>query len=156
MKHPSVGVARAAILVLLASCGSDNGLSLPAPPPGYPTAYATAACAPFDGPATQLYLAAEPAEALPPPAPFIEVAIWQGVMSLSGRRIEWAGASSSGMARRCDPAGACVEATNVAVQFRPVGADTTVTGVVALNFADGSTATGGFNAAWRHSQLMCG
>ncbi len=156
MTHPSMGLAHAAVVVLLAGCTGDNELSLPAPPPGYPTAYATASCAPSDGPATQLYLAAEPAEALPPTPPFIEVAIWQGVTSLSNRRIEWTGASSDGMARRCDAAGACAEATSVTVQLRPIGTDTTVTGVVSLGFADGSTVSGGFNAAWRPSRLMCG
>ena len=156
MKHPSIGLARAAIVVLLTSCTGGSELSLPAPPPGYPTAYATAACAPSDGPATQLYLAAEPAEALPPPAPFVEVAIWQGIMSLSNHRVEWTGPSSNGVARRCDGNDSCIEATSVVVQLRPIGADTTVTGTVTLVFADGSTVTGGFNAVWRHSQFMCG
>ena len=73
-------------------------LSLPAPPNGYPTAYATRDCAPADGPAMRLYLAAEPSEALPPPAPFIDVAIWQGVSSVANERFEWGGASSEGNA----------------------------------------------------------
>ena len=149
-------LARVTALTLVVSCTSDNDLSLPAPPPGFPTAYATSACAPADGPATHLYLATEPAEALPPPAPFVEIAIWQGVTALSGRRIEWAGPSINGTARRCDAAGSCSEASSVALQFRPIGPDTTVTGVVTLAFADGSTIIGGFNAAWRGTPLMCG
>lgn len=152
----SVAAARTALFVVLAGCSTESDLSLPAPPPGYPTAYATAACAPADGPATRLYLAAEPAEALPPAAPFVEVAIWQGVTSLSGQRLEWTGQSGSGMARRCDAAGACAEATSIVVQFRPIGADTTVTGTVTLGFADGATVAGGFNAAWRPTQQICG
>ena len=151
-----VGAARTALFVVVAGCSAENDLSLPAPPPGYPTAYATAACAPADGPAMRLYLGAEPAEALPPATPFVEVAIWQGVTSLSGRRIEWTGDSSNGMARRCDAAGACTQATSAVVQFRPMGTDTTVTGTVTLSFADGTTVAGGFNAAWRPTQLMCG
>lgn len=149
-------IFRVAVLSLALSCTSDNDLSLPAPPPGFPTAYATSACGPGDGPAMQLYLATEPAEALPPPAPFVEVTIWQGVHSLSGRRFEWTGVSSEGTVRRCDAGGACVEARSVALQFRPIGTDTTVTGVATLQFSDGSTVAGGFNAAWRTTRQMCG
>jgi hypothetical protein len=156
MKSPAPGAVRIVLLLLLIGCNSDSELSLPAPPAGYPTAYATAACGPADGPAVRLFLAAEPAEVLPPPAPFVEVAIWQGVTSLSNRRIEWTSGSSDGNARRCDAAGACEEAMSVAVQFRPIGADTTLTGTVTLVFAGGSTVAGGFNAAWRPSQLLCG
>ena len=89
----STRVVALSLALLLASCNSENELSLPAPPAGYPTAYATRDCAPADGPATRLYLAAEPSEALPPPVPFVDVAIWQGVgPSRAG--------SSSGPARR--------------------------------------------------------
>lgn len=147
---------RVIALLVATACIGDNELSLPAPPVGYPTAYATADCGPADGPATRLYLAAESSEALPPPAPFIDVAIWRGVNSISNKRIEWSGTASDGNARRCSAADACEPATQVVLQFRPVGADTTVTGTVTLTFADGSTIAGGFNAAWRSSHPLCG
>jgi hypothetical protein len=143
-------------LALLLGCTSENDLSLPAPPTGLPTAYAMRVCAPADGPAIRLYLASEPSEALPPPAPFVDVAVWQGVSSLGGKRLEWKGASSEGNARRCTAAGACEAATGVVLQFRPIGADTGVTGTMTLTFPDGSIVTGGFNAAWRSSTMMCG
>ena len=144
------------LALLLASCNSENDLSLPAPPPGFPTAYAMRDCAPADGPALRLYLAAEPSEALPPPAPFVDVAVWQGVGALSGKRVEWNGPSSAGTARRCTTAEACEPATQVVLQFRPVAADTSVTGTMTLTFADGATVTGGFNAAWRSATMLCG
>lgn len=149
-------VVTLAAVLLLAGCTSENDLSLPAPPNGFPTAYATRDCAPADGPAMRLYLAAEPSEALPPPAPFVDVAVWQGVGTLSGKRVEWTGASSEGNARRCTAADACESATQVVLQFRPVGADTSVTGTMTLTFADGSMVAGGFNAAWRSAAMLCG
>ena len=145
-----------ATMMLLASCVSENDLSLPAPPTGYPTAYATRDCAPADGPAMRLYLSAEPSTELPPPVPFLEVTVWQGVQALSNRRVEWSGTSSEGTARRCSATDACEPASQVVLQFRPVGADTSVTGTLALHFADGSTVTGGFKAAWRPSTMLCG
>lgn len=152
-------VPRAGGLVLglaLASCVSENELSLPAPPAGYPIAYAAATCAPADGPAVRLFLAAEPTEALPPASPFVELAVWHGVASLSNREFEWAGSSSDGVARRCDVTGACEEATQVHLRFRPVGDDTTVTGTLTLTFPGGSTVGGGFSAAWRPTRQFCG
>jgi len=144
------------VVLLLASCNSGNELSLPAPPPGYPTAYATRDCGPADGPATRVYLAAEPGEGLPPAVPFVDVVIWQGVASVSGRRYEWAGASNDGFARRCIASDTCEPASQVVVHFRPLGVDTTVTGTLTLTFADGSVVTGGFNAAWRPATMLCG
>ena len=144
------------LVLLLAGCNSGNELSLPAPPAGYPTAYATRDCAPADGPAMRLYLAAEPSEALPPPVPFVDLAIWQGVASVAGKRFEWTGASSDGFARRCVATDSCEPASRVALQFRPVGPDTSVTGTMTLTFADGSIVTGGFNAAWRPNTMLCG
>ena len=144
------------LTLLLASCNSENELSLPAPPPGYPTGYATRDCAPADGPAMRLYLAAEPSEALPPPAPFVDVAIWQGVSSVSGRRFEWTGSTNEGFARRCIATDTCEPASQGIVQFRPLGPDTTVTGTMILTFDDGSIVTGGFNAAWRPRTMLCG
>lgn len=144
------------LALVIASCNSENELSLPAPPPGYPTAYATRDCAPADGPAMRIYLAAEPSEALPPPVPFVDVAIWQGVSSVSGRRFEWTGATNDGFARRCIAADTCEPASHVMVQFRPLGPDTTVTGTMILTFNDGSIVTGGFNAAWRPRTMLCG
>jgi hypothetical protein len=144
------------LAVVLASCTSENELSLPAPPAGYPTAYATRDCAPADGPAVRLYLAAEPSEALPPPAPFVDVVIWQGVNAISNKQFEWNDASNDGSARRCITADACESASRVIVRFRPTGADTTITGTVTLTFGDGSIVTGGFNAAWRPRTVLCG
>jgi hypothetical protein len=146
----------AALVLLTMSCNSDNELSLPAPPSGFPTAYATSDCAPADGPAVRLYLAAEPAEALPPPAPFVDLTIWQGLQSVAGKRFEWTGASSDGSARRCTAADACEQATGVLVRFRPLGTDSSVTGTLTLTFPGGSTVAGGFNAAWRPTRPLCG
>ena len=144
------------LALVLASCNSENELSLPAPPPGYPTAYAMRDCAPADGPATRVYLTAEPSEALPPPVPFVDVAIWQGVTSVAGRRFEWTGSTDEGFARRCTATDTCEPASQVIVQFRPLGSDTTVTGTMTLTFDDGSIVTGGFNAAWRSRTMQCG
>lgn len=143
-------------LALLLGCTSENDLSLPSPPNGYPTAYATRDCGPADGPAVRLYLAAEPSEALPPPVPFIDVAIWQGVSAVADNRFEWSGVSSEGNARRCGAADACEAASQVRLQFRPLGADSSLAGTMTLTFPDGSTVAGGFNAAWRPRTMLCG
>ena len=142
-------------MLLLGGCTSENDLALPAPPTGYPTAYATRDCAPADGPAMRLYLAAEASEALPPPAPYVDVAIWQGVSSVSNKRFEWDAASSGGTARRCSAADACEAATRVVLQFRPLGADTSVTGTMTLTFADGSMVAVDSMPAWRHPTPCC-
>lgn len=143
-------------VLLVAGCSSENDLSLPAPPNGLPTAYATSDCAPADGPATRLYLSSEPADILPPSAPFVDVAVWQAAGAIAGKRLEWTGPSSDGNARRCTAADACEEATSVTLQFRPREADSSLSGTIALTFADGSSIAGGFNAAWRPRQQLCG
>ena len=144
-----------AIALALVAC-NDNSGPVPAVPNGYPFAYATTGCGPTDGPATRLFLSAEPSDSLPTTSPRIEVLIYRTAADLQGEAVSWSGYSDEGWAGRCPGEGVCEEASSTRVEFRQNAADTVLTGEVRVRFADGSTVSGGFDATWRRTTYLCG
>jgi hypothetical protein len=140
-------------LLLGAACANDDPT---AGVVGYPIAYATNACGPADGPATRLYLTADSVEGLPTGVPRIEIGIYQDVSELPGRSFSLDGSTAEGWAGRCPAEGACETAASAVVTFGRAAADTLLSGTVQLRFTDGSTVSGGFEAAWRRTQQFCG
>ena len=156
MNPPSRGLTALVALVAIPACGDDNAGPVPAAPEGYPFAYAADACGPTDGPATRLYLSADSTTGVPTDAPRLEVVIYRRAADLQGRSFSWRASSPDAWAGRCASDGSCLEASSAAVKFRDNPADTVLTGTVRLRFQDGTTASGGFEAAWRRTGLLCG
>jgi hypothetical protein len=160
---PSEGTMRSdvrSLMLLLAlsigACGDDDTGPVPAPPDGYPFAYATNGCGPTDGPGTRLILTSEAVTELPASVPRVEVTIYRRAADLQGEQFTWAGSSNEGQSARCDAASQCEPATATSIGFRDNTADTVLTGTVSLRFGDGTTVSGGFDAAWKRTGLVCG
>jgi hypothetical protein len=143
------------VLTLGAACGDDGAGPLPAPPDGYPFAYATNGCGPTDGPATRVIFTSESVTELPAAVPRVEVTIYRRASELQGKRFVISGSSNEGQAARCDAESRCEPATT-SISFRANAADTVLSGTVSLRFGDGTTVSGGFDAAWKRTELVCG
>lgn len=145
----------------LAMLACTNGGMAPVPnaPAGYPFAYAAAACAPWDGPATTLLLLPEPwdssAPALPA-GPFISVSIWKPVEALSGMTWDLSAEQNLGAATQCLQSGNCEPATAATVRFRSSGRDRLLEGELDLAFPTRGRVVGGFRATWRTEPALCG
>jgi hypothetical protein len=142
--------------VLSAACGDDNNAPVPSPPDGYPYAYAYRSCGPTDGPATSLELLRDSATTLPVVVPLVAVRLYRASSELQGRAFSWSGSSAEGWGGRCDASGTCEEAVFTSVRFRDNAADTVLTGTLELRFRDGTSASGGFDATWKSTGLVCG
>ena len=150
------GPLLAGAVVAALACGDDNAGPVPPAPEGYPVAYSTNACGPTDGPATRLYLATDTSSGLPTDATRIEVLVYRTAAELQGQRFTFGASSPEGWTGRCSAGGPCEEATSTVVEFRRNPADTLLSGSVRLRFSDGSTVSGGFDAAWRRTFQLCG
>lgn len=145
--------------IALFACSDTGGASLPTVPPGYGFAYATAACAPWDGPATALSLGPSAPDSTPggaPPAPYISIAIWRPLDSLPGARMDLAGSANLGAAIACRAPGDCERASAATIRFQPAGPDSVLEGSIDLSFPTRGHVAGGFRATWRSQLVPCG
>ena len=160
MRRPYAGhsASLAAPIVLLA-CGSDPGRSI-LPPDGYPDAVAMAACAPWDGVATAIYLTPSPVELRTTPGeevprPHIRISLYRAREDLAGERIE-IDQDDAGAAARCGTDGACQSAYRGWVRIRPLVEDSALVGDVHLEFVTGAPLDGMFDARWHETRRICG
>jgi len=128
-------------------CGNVSG-----PPEGLSHALAMNTCGPADGPATAIYLAPEPIQAVSPSYPYVRIAIWQDVTQLAGGTYRLDGAAS---ALYTPGAGTFELASRGTVTIRRVGPENRVEGVVDLQFSF-RRVLGTFSAAWVQLELLCG
>jgi hypothetical protein len=128
-------------------CGNVSG-----PPEGLSHSLATNTCGPADGPATAIYLAPEPIQAVSPSYPYVRIAIWQDVTQLAGETFRLDGAAS---ALYTPGAGTFEVASGGSVTIKRVGPQTLVEGVVDLQFSF-RRVLGTFSAAWVQLELLCG
>ena len=147
-------------LALVVGCGTSADPAS-TPPDGFAEAVATPECAPFDGPATSIYLAAEVIElegAAPGeiPAPHVRVSIYRDVDDLAGDRFEVDG-STVADATRCTTEGECESAVRGVVRIDEAARGDGVSGDVDLQFPAGVVA-GSFEARWQEPtfQILCG
>ena len=120
-------------------------------------AFAEDECGPTDGPALVIYLLNTEMKGTKVPYPHVRISIWRAAAELSGRTLRWRNEGPSmGMAVRCSEAGKCQRATSVKLEFRSREADGSIPGALELDFEDGESIRGGFRAAWRDRQVLCG
>jgi hypothetical protein len=106
---------------LFVGCASVEGAG-----PG-PSASLLRTCAPWGGPAVTLFLTDQPPATAYPTTPYVEIAVYEGVSRILGRRFDIGpGASNSGFAQDCPRAGACVPARAASLVFGHLNADSTI------------------------------
>lgn len=152
-QRASVGIA----LLLLAGCGEVVPQEVPDPPDGLAVAWAFDDCAPWDGPATTIYLAGETAPSVDraDSYPHVWVSLYRPSVELPGRTFEWdSDDKDTGGAMLCLQEGECIAATRAKVRLLDPG-DGSIVGTLELTFPDRHIA-GGFSATWRTREFVCG
>lgn len=145
-------------LLTLAATACALQSELPAEPPdGLPAAWFHDDCAPWDGPATSLYLGARPAERpLEASFPFLRISLYRERLELGpGRRIVPDLAAGDASAAYCASETSCVEATGVILDISEVRADL-ITGRVGVTFPDRGPIRGSFRATRIPFRALCG
>jgi hypothetical protein len=146
-------------LAAVACAAGRPAVELPDPPVAFPHAMAVRSCAPWDGPATDIYLTPDPVDsaALGPAAPpYVSIGIWRGPAALPGTTIVWPGADQVGAASRCADGDACEAVSKGRVSFHPSPAVGELSGTLDLEFASGLRIAGGFRARVRPNPALCG
>lgn len=145
-----------ALVLLLSGCNGESKLGPPPGPPQiYPAAIASNDCAPWDGPAVDIYLLSAPGDSLPPSGRHIQIALWMGLDSLPGRRLSWPEDGSKGVLFECPSAESCTAIHAGLVSIAEVLRDT-IRGEVRLVTAAGDSVQGGFRARWISRRMLCG
>lgn len=143
--------ARVALaLCLTAACGG-TALEDPDPPVGFEAAWTVDGCAPWDGPATTVFLASAMPETITtrsPSYPHLWISLYYPRSELPGRTLEWSpNEQNVGGAMRCVADGECETATEARVRVhRMTPGDGRLSGEISLVFPDGSVVEGGFRA----------
>jgi hypothetical protein len=124
--------------------------------PGYPYAYAVPDCAPWDGPATTIYLTTSPTDSTDFSYPQLRLSVYQGHAALPGNSFVWPGDRQVGNGIRCVEESGCVAASSGRITFGAAAPDGGIQGTAELRFPDGTSVTGAFHAIWREPRMFCG
>lgn len=143
-------------LCVLAAVSSSCESDLVGPSETLAHSVATHACAPEDGPAVAIYFAPAPVTSVEPPAPFVRVAIWQTVESLSGASYRLTGETLEGGAWYHSAVGHVEMATSGVVRINNMAPDTTIEGSVDLAFPSTGLIQAAFQAEWIAGPVLCG
>ena len=145
-------------VIVLAACADTAPDTFPAPPSGLEVAWAFDDCAPWDGAAATIYLAADSATGVrEAPYPHLWVSLYVPSNDLVGRTFRWDESDkNTGGAMWCLEPGRCEAAIAAEVTVREGTDDTGVFGVIDLTFPTRGRVTGGFRAAWMSHELLCG
>ena len=120
-------------------------------------AYLQGTCAPWDGPATALFLADGAAVGDVVPRPFLLISVYEGVLSVSGNRFRITPQNGDiGAALACTADGECEPLAEAVVKFGTLdeGAPARVT--VRVTRAGGRVEGGQFDAGWLEPANLCG
>lgn len=138
------------------ACGSG----VTDPPEGFPVAWMVQGCSPVDGVAVDLFLAeTEPADVTKPPYPHIRVSIEAGAEELAHNTFTTQGNPSRiFLVQRCASESQCVSATAATVEFEENDESTVdeFRGYLNLDFSDGSSIQGSFEAHLHALLILCG
>ena len=139
----------------LAACATGGE----GPPPvveEWDHAVAMADCAPWDGPATTVYLTKVPySDEMP--TPYLRLALYHGINEVAGQR--WAvgaGHEQDGLPSLCPAAGACVNARSGWIAFEDRTAEAPLEGSYDLTFENGQRLAGSFVAPVLERLALCG
>jgi translocator protein len=143
--------------VLNAEVSRRNPRGVSPTPAGPSQGVAAADCAPWDGAATSLYLAdGAGMGALPPPAPFLHIALYDSPERLGGTTVTLGRSESgSGAAVWCQTESSCSPASSGTVEIGPFIPGGDVTGTYLISLPDGPV-TATFRATWHSRRALCG
>jgi hypothetical protein len=152
-------IATLAIAALLACAEAAPPATFPGAPSGLEVSWAFDDCAPWDGAATTIYLAADSATGVrEAPYPHLWVSLYVPSNDMAGRTFHWDQSDKdTGGAMWCPEHGRCEAATAAEVSIRQSTEDHAgVSGVIDLTFPGRGRVTGSFRAAWMSHELLCG
>lgn len=124
-----------------------------------PFTHATAMedCAPWDGAAVSVLLTTQPIDSSwQVRLPSLRLSIWRDLAAVENGVFTWPADEQVGVASWCETENDCESARAGRVRFHGMAPDSLLTGEFDLSFAGRGQVKGGFKAAWRHHQMMCG
>ena len=143
--------------VLNAEIARRNPQGVSPTPAGPTQGVAAADCAPWDGAATSVYLSDGPgAGALPPPAPYLHIALYDTPERLAGKTVTLGRSEEgSGIAVWCLYDTSCSPASSGTVEIGPRSSGDGITGSYLISFPDRSIRAE-FRVTWQPRQVLCG
>lgn len=145
-------------LMILPAAACTAQCVLPsAAPDGLESSWFHDDCAPFDGPATSLYLGDEAAtNALAPTLPYLRVALYTSSARFPiNERLRFEIPAAEAHAEYCPDTGGCTAAEEMTIEFSRIEQDVLEGRLEAL-FADRAPIRGGFRAARIPFEALCG
>jgi hypothetical protein len=127
------------------------------PPEGLPFAWFHDDCAPWDGPATTLYLGARRGEsAFESAFPALRISLYRERLDFGpGRRIVLDPTSDEGYSDYCESADQCIPAAGIVLEISEVQSDL-LAGRLKVTFGSRPAIRGGFRATRIPFQALCG
>jgi len=141
-------------LVPAASCGGRDG---PVESLRLEHAYLQRTCAPWDGPATTLFLSNGDAVGGVVPQPYLMISVYESVSRAAGERYRITPRSGDiGAALACAGESECEALSEAVVQFGPLDERAPARVMLRLTHADGHTEGGEVVASWLEPADLCG
>jgi hypothetical protein len=113
-------------------------------------------CAPWDGPAVEIRLTAEPAQCKRVTEPYISIAVWRGLPIHAGQVVKLGTGSDAGSAARCTKEGDCKLAQSATIIFDNYQKSSGAAGHYELQFKGGEILKGTFEVKWCEERVFCG
>ena len=125
--------------------------------PTYSTGSIQASCAPWDGAAIAMTIAARPFEPKQPvEPPYLNINIWKDLPLHDGQTVKLSTGSQAGSASRCLKEGSCEAAISSEIRFDKFKPGSSATGHYELHFKNGDTLSGAFDLKWVEVRMFCG
>lgn len=157
--HRFTHALKCLILCMIAGPACSLPEGLPAEPPqDLETAWFHDDCAPWDGPATSLYLGREVPEGPLAPAavPYLHIALYSGrLQAASTQRVRFDIPGNEGDALYCPSADGCQRAASVVIEISQPDPDT-LEGRLEVSFEERPPIRGSFRASRLPSWALCG
>lgn len=112
-------------------------------------------CAPWDGPAMEMWLTTEPTQSKTISGPYVQIGIWRELPLHDGQVLKLGTNSKAGFASRCAKVGDCERAESATITFESYRQSSVATGRFQLRFEGGKDLNGAFYVKWRESHLLC-
>jgi hypothetical protein len=113
-------------------------------------------CAPWDGPAIAITLAAETQCDRTPTGPYLSMGVWRGLPLHDGQVVKFDSRSNDGYGSRCSKENDCQRAESGTIEFEKYNEGSGARGRYELHFKSGETLTGTFEVQWCKTRTICG